>query len=224
MTRRFQAQHDSQEKDVSRALWKVADDRFFWNRFLQTRLIEASGKQDLSGYILPVIYGTFDIRPIFMHGTRMELCLISRRSRFRSGTRYFRRGIDHEGHVANFNESEQILLVENQNLLGSQRSFSDYAHKFSFVQIRGSVPLFWAEINTLRYKPDLQIMDLSNTPDVVKMHLLEQNAIYGLQTLVNLVNHKGHERPVKEAYERHVEQVSSIRVLLWLAITLMDTH
>ncbi|ESK98224.1 phosphoinositide phosphatase [Moniliophthora roreri MCA 2997] len=208
MTRRLQAQHESQEKDVSRALWEAADDRFFWNRFLQTRLIEASGKQDLSGYILPVIYGTFDIRPVFMHGTRMEFCLISRRSRFRSGTRYFRRGIDHEGHVANFNESEQILLVENQNLLGSQRSLNDYAHKFSFVQIRGSVPLFWAEINTLRYKPDLQIMDLSNTPDVVKMHLLEQNAIYGLQTLVNLVNHKGHERPVKEAYERHVEQLN----------------
>ncbi|KAK7058336.1 Phosphoinositide phosphatase sac1 [Paramarasmius palmivorus] len=208
MTRRLQAQHASQEKDMDRALWEAADDRFFWNRFMQTRLIESSAKQDLSGYILPVIYGTFDIRPIFMHGTRMELCLISRRSRFRPGTRYFRRGIDHEGHVANFNESEQILLVENQNVLGSTRSLNDYAHKFSFVQIRGSVPLFWAEINTLRYKPDLQIMELSNTPDVVKMHLLEQNAIYGLQTLVNLVNHKGYERPVKEAYERHVEQLN----------------
>lgn len=33
----------------------------------------------------------------------------------------------------------------------------------SFVQTRGSVPVFWAEVNNLRYKPDLQIMDLQDT-------------------------------------------------------------
>ena len=94
----------------------------------------------------------------------MQLCLISRRSRFRAGTRYFRRGIDHEGHVANFNESEQLLLVEGLTTPGAHRLSSDpFAAKLSFVQIRGSVPLFWAEVNTLRYKPDLQIMDLQDT-------------------------------------------------------------
>jgi len=94
----------------------------------------------------------------------MVLALVSRRSRFRAGTRYFRRGIDHNGHVANFNESEQILLVESQTPPGSARPNDDsYATKLSFVQIRGSVPVFWSEINTLRYKPDLQIMDLQET-------------------------------------------------------------
>ena len=93
----------------------------------------------------------------------MHLCLISRRSRFRAGTRYFRRGIDHEGHVANFNETEQLVLIEGETNPISQRSFDQYATKFSFVQIRGSVPLFWAEVSTLRYKPDLQIMDLQDT-------------------------------------------------------------
>jgi phosphatidylinositol 4-phosphatase len=92
----------------------------------------------------------------------MQLCVISRRSRFRAGTRYFRRGIDHEGHVANFNESEQLVLVEGEQS-ATQPPSDDFTTKFSFVQIRGSVPLFWAEINTLRYKPDLQIMDLQET-------------------------------------------------------------
>lgn len=32
-------------------------------------------------------------------------------------------------------------------------------------------------------------------------------AIYGEQRLVNLVNHKGHEKPVKDAYERAVSEV-----------------
>jgi len=90
----------------------------------------------------------------------MYLCLISRRSRFRAGTRYFRRGIDKDGHVANFNETEQIVLLESPMLgVGD----TNIVAKLSFVQIRGSVPVFWAEINTLRYRPDLQIMDLQET-------------------------------------------------------------
>lgn len=93
----------------------------------------------------------------------MQFCLISRRSRYRAGTRYFRRGIDHEGHVANFNETEQLLLVESPTLGGALRSSNSFSAKLSFVQIRGSIPLFWAEVNTLRYKPDLQIMDLEGT-------------------------------------------------------------
>ena len=92
----------------------------------------------------------------------MQLCLISRRSRYRAGTRYFRRGIDETGHVANFNETEQVLLVEKQASTGAT-SDDAFAAKLCFVQIRGSVPLFWAEVNTLRYKPDLQVMDLQES-------------------------------------------------------------
>jgi len=102
----------------------------------------------------------FDLRPTTLHGRHIYLCLISRRSRFRAGTRYFRRGIDKDGRVANFNETEQIILLESPTPgLGD----TNVVAKLSFVQIRGSVPVFWAEINTLRYKPDLQIMDLQET-------------------------------------------------------------
>lgn len=41
-------------------------------------------------------------------GVEYRLCLISRRSRFRLGTRFKRRGIDDDGHVANFVETEQV--------------------------------------------------------------------------------------------------------------------
>jgi len=51
--------------------------------------------------------------------------------------------------------------VEDQQSSGPV--FDDFSTKMSFVQIRGSVPIFWAEINTLRYKPDLQVMDLQDT-------------------------------------------------------------
>ncbi|KAG6889374.1 hypothetical protein C0995_001439 [Termitomyces sp. Mi166 len=225
LTRRLQAQWKSQEQAAHRAFWEMADDRFFWNRFLQTKLIEASANQDVSKFILPIMYGSkqlsvniktqskfdwtaFGLRSTFTHGRHIQFCLISRRSRFRAGTRYFRRGIDNEGHVANFNETEQLLLVENPTVAGAQHICSDlYAHELSFVQIRGSIPVFWAEVNTLRYKPDLQVMDLQETASVMKKHFQELVSIYGNQYLVNLVNHKGYEKPVKDAYERHVTEL-----------------
>lgn len=94
----------------------------------------------------------------------MHFALISRRSRFRAGTRYFRRGVDSEGHVANFNETEQLLFVETPNA-SIPLAGDEFASRLSFVQIRGSIPLCWAEVNTVRYKPDLQIMD---TKDAVR--------------------------------------------------------
>ncbi|KAF9568524.1 inositol/phosphatidylinositol phosphatase [Agrocybe pediades] len=212
LTRRLQVQWQSRDADIGKAFWEVVDDRFFWNKFLQTKLIELATAQPHAAYgsfILPIMYGTFAIRPTFLHGRHMYLALISRRSRYRAGTRYFRRGIDDQGHVANFNETEQILLVEGQTTHGTVRAQDDsFASKLSFVQIRGSVPLFWSEINTLRYKPDLQIMDLQQTESAMHAHLTTLKQLYGPQALVNLVNQKGHEKPVKEAYERNIAQLN----------------
>ncbi|KAJ6627294.1 SacI homology domain-containing protein [Mycena sp. CBHHK59/15] len=202
LTRRLQAQWETREKDADRPFWETVDDRFFWNKFIQSRLIEltmGSTSQDLSPYILPIIYGSVIRHPsAHLHGRNMQICLISRRSRFRAGTRYFRRGIDKEGHVANFNETEQLLMVEDDASSGEAPSSSgDFGTKMSFVQIRGSVPVFWAEV-----------MDLQDTSDMMRRHLQEQVATYGEQSLVNLVNQKGHEQPLKEVYERYVAQLN----------------
>jgi hypothetical protein len=91
--------------------------------------------------------------------------LISRRSRYRAGTRYFTRGIDVNGQTANNNETEQIVLFDPLPANGqmASRGRVDGREKLSYVQTRGSVPVFWAEVNNLRYKPDLQIMDIPET-------------------------------------------------------------
>jgi phosphatidylinositol 4-phosphatase len=44
----------------------------------------------------------------------------------------------------------------------------------------------------------------------MRMHLKEQVSKYGDQVLVNLINQKGYERPVKDAYERYVAQVGDL--------------
>ena len=144
---------------------------------------------------MPVVYGSFDTNWTEINGQKFQFTLISRRSRFRAGTRYFTRGIDVEGHVGNYNETEQIVVTENNS-------------KTAFVQTRGSIPLFWAEVNNLKYKPDMQVMDRPETVQALKTHLEEQVALYGSQSLVNLVNSKGHEQQVKEGYEEKVAKAA----------------
>src|SRR5271156_6997246 len=64
------------------------------------------------------------------------LTLISRRSTKRSGLRYLRRGIDDSGHCANTVETEQIL---------SSPTWDRSAKCRCFVQIRGSIPLYFSQ-------------------------------------------------------------------------------
>lgn len=52
--------------------------------------------------------------------------------------RYKRRGVDTDGHVANYVETEQQIHV--------------HSHTLSFVQSRGSVPVFWSQAG-YRYNP-----------------------------------------------------------------------
>ena len=55
-----------------------------------------------------------------------------------TGMRYKRRGVDTDGHVANYVETEQLIHV--------------HSHTLSFVQTRGSVPVFWSQAG-YRYNP-----------------------------------------------------------------------
>jgi hypothetical protein len=46
--------------------------------------------------------------------------------------------------------------------------------------------------------------------DAMKLHLNEQVSKYGATSLVNLINHKGHEKPIKEMYEKYMSQVGGL--------------
>jgi len=52
--------------------------------------------------------------------------------------------------------------------------------------------------------------DLMRQANAMRTHLTTLNKLYGAQSLVNLVNQKGYEKPVKDAYERFVDQVCAL--------------
>ena len=90
----------------------------------------------------------FDIRPARINGHHIRLSLVSRRSRYRAGTRYFRRGIDRSGHVANFVETEQVLLVDSSSPDGLQDEVSAkqlvhlFGYHFLSFECKASLLLF----------------------------------------------------------------------------------
>ncbi|KAI9727871.1 MAG: hypothetical protein M1834_007917 [Cirrosporium novae-zelandiae] len=220
VTNSFQRQAHA---DLTAPLWKRADDRFFWNRFIQTDLIDfrtggsrngGSQQPGADPYILPIMYGMFEIKKTKIKQTPFLFALITRRSRHRGGTRYFSRGIDENGNVSNYNETEQLVIL-NDNGAGlggfgampNGRTASREGQEvqvLSYVQTRGSVPVFFAEINDLNYRPRLEVRGVDTAANAARKHFEEQISLYGENYLVNLVNQKGREERVKNAYEQMV--------------------
>ena len=95
--------------------------------------------KDFHPWCLALVHGAVLIHECSLNGKLFRWSVLSRRSTKRAGTRFFRRGCDFDGNVANFVETEQ--LVEHRDTL------------FSFVQIRGSIPFFWKQSPTLEYLP-----------------------------------------------------------------------
>ena len=226
ITNSFQRQTQS---NPSQPLWRRADDRFFWNKFIQSDLIDlANGAGSGSGlrggqqagadpFILPVMFGMLRITQTRVKATPLTFALITRRSRHRAGTRYLTRGIDDQGHVANFNETEQIVILNDETgdlggfaggggmqngKVGGNEGFDTQV--MSYVQTRGSVPVYWAEVNSLKYIPTLQIRGVETAVEAARLHFNEQINLYGDNYLVNLVNQKGREDRVKKAYEQMI--------------------
>lgn len=136
--------------------------RFVWNAFLLSPL---SGL--LSGsWAVPIVYGVVDQSKMSVLGGKATyyLTLIGRRSRYMAGTRYLKRGIDACGNVANEIETEQIVhdaMATSFNVYGVHGG-PLRPHFTSFVQHRGSIPLFWGqEMSGIAPKPaiSIQIVD-----------------------------------------------------------------
>lgn len=109
------------------------ESHFLWNHYLIKEFYRCLVKKK---WVMPVIYGNISQFNFRSDTKNCTFVLISRRSRRFAGTRYLKRGINEHGNVANFVEVEQIVYINNLQFdLKPQIS--------SFVQVRGSIPLFW---------------------------------------------------------------------------------
>ncbi|KAG2173935.1 hypothetical protein INT44_000048 [Umbelopsis vinacea] len=186
--------------------WKQADPRFFWNHYLCEKMMNGDDHEDnnysMSDFILPIMQGFISINRAQVHGHPFAFALLSRRSRLRAGTRYFSRGIDKDGNVSNFVETEQLVIYDGSDAVGGY----DFTgrHQMSYIQTRGSIPVFWSQVINMRYTPKLWLDTGDDSLKAMKTHFKDQVATYGPQILVNLVNKKGYEYPLAQAYSQGV--------------------
>lgn len=185
------------EEEQNKQLWQKVDDRFFWNKHMLQDIINLKTDK-ATWWILPVIQGYVQIEKCKVemgideqpHYEIFNLAIISRRSRFRAGTRYKRRGVDDEGKCANYVETEQLVWYHD--------------HQVSFVQVRGSVPVYWSQPG-YKYKPPPHIdRDEAETQLAFEKHFTEELSLYGPVCIVNLVEQTGKEKIIWEAYSNHV--------------------
>ncbi|PYH47280.1 SacI domain and endonuclease/exonuclease/phosphatase family protein [Aspergillus saccharolyticus JOP 1030-1] len=105
------------------------------------------------------------------------LTIISRQSSRRAGTRFNSRGIDDDGHVANFVETETILWVAPHIT-------------FSYVQLRGSVPAFWEQASG--FLPGQQKIELTRSVEASQhafhKHFKHLELKYGAIHVINLLS------------------------------------
>ncbi|KAH0555961.1 hypothetical protein GP486_006094, partial [Trichoglossum hirsutum] len=205
-------------------LHRVVDPSYFWNRRLVLPFIEA-GQHAL---VLPIMQGfvgqrSFIVSPStsitsaeaedpapdevdastyggLLQGetrgtddTELLLTLISRRSVKRAGLRYLRRGVDDDGNAANSVETEQIL---------SHPSWPPSRKVYSFVQMRGSIPLYFTQ-SPYSFKP---IPMMQHSPSInqaaFKKHFTGLVDRYGNVQAVSLVEKRGNEAQIGMEYEK----------------------
>mmetsp|Transcript_38549 Transcript_38549/g.28414 ORF Transcript_38549/g.28414 Transcript_38549/m.28414 type:complete len:198 (-) Transcript_38549:913-1506(-) len=82
------------------------DEQFVWNHYLIKEFYELI---DNKKWIMPIIHGFVSAVTMTNERKWISFILISRRSRHFAGTRYLKRGVNENGKVANFVETEQIV-------------------------------------------------------------------------------------------------------------------
>ncbi|KAG6934541.1 synaptojanin 1, partial [Chelydra serpentina] len=168
----------------------TTDNRFFWNQSLHLHLKHYGVNCD--DWLLRLMCGGVEIRTIYAAHKQAKACLISRLSCERAGTRFNVRGTNDDGHVANFVETEQVIFLDDC--------------VSSFIQIRGSVPLFWEQ-------PGLQVGSHrvrmsrgfeANAP-AFDRHFRTLKNVYGKQIIVNLLGAKEGEHMLSKAFQSHLK-------------------
>uniref|UniRef100_A0A915CMG1 SAC domain-containing protein n=1 Tax=Ditylenchus dipsaci TaxID=166011 RepID=A0A915CMG1_9BILA len=168
----------------------ASDPRFFWNKEMLRDLLDDDDQPStiFETWVVPIIHGYVAQKSIcFETNVQANFTLISRRSARRAGVRYLRRGIDEDGECANFVETEEII--------------SAFGHCLSYLQIRGSVPVFWSQKESL---------------PAFEKHFKQMIEEYGSPiVIVNLVEQTGRELCLGESYLQHVLELNSPEIAFY---------
>ncbi|CZT51580.1 related to polyphosphoinositide phosphatase family member [Rhynchosporium secalis] len=171
---------------------------FVWNSYLLKPA--ASALKNTYDWCMPVIHGYIDQSALSIYGRTAYITIIARRSRYFAGARFLKRGANDLGYVANDVETEQIvseMLTTSFHAPGPKLFASP--NFTSYVQHRGSIPLYWTQDNTgVTPKPPIELNLVDPFYSAAALHFDNLFERYGAPVYVlNLV--KARERTPRES-------------------------
>ena len=186
-------QHPQANNDVD-----YHNSMFVWNHHLLEPASSALRKT--YDWCLPIVHGFVDQATLSVYGRTIYITIVARRSRFFAGARFLKRGANDLGYVANDVETEQIvseMLTTSFHAPGPEL-FANPGYT-SYVQHRGSIPLYWTQDNTgVSPKPDIELNLVDPFYNAAALHFDNLFDRYGAPIYVlNLV--KARERMPRES-------------------------
>ncbi|CUA69373.1 hypothetical protein RSOLAG22IIIB_03896 [Rhizoctonia solani] len=198
-----QAQHDH----------SVYDPRFIWNEYIVRSLMDFRSRLDPSErddldmchFIILAIQGYVGLHSIPLLAapssgspTIATIGMISRLGWKRAGTRFNTRGVDDDGNVANFVETETLFATKEAS--------------WSYVQVRGSIPLFWEQQGLQIGGQRIQITRAQGASQpAFERHFTQLIDEYGTTHIVNLLGTKENEATLASAYAAHLQTMRANR-------------
>ena len=180
-------------EDKIKRIYMTSYKKYFYNYNLYKRFMNNDTKEPIDyTFITPIICGYVGMFDYQINNKEVQIILITRRSQNFAGTRYNTRGINDDGNVANYCESEQILISGDSMC--------------SFSQLRGSAPVFFDQIGLTAYTDITRNQDL--TKQAFSKHLQELSVDYPLIYFVNLLNQKKSvEAPIISEFEKQIKLI-----------------
>ncbi|PWY87067.1 polyphosphoinositide phosphatase Fig4 [Aspergillus sclerotioniger CBS 115572] len=171
---------------------------FIWNHHLLGPAFETL--KNPWEWCLPIIHGYVEQAKMSVYGRLVYITIIARRSRFFAGARFLKRGANDLGYVANDVETEQIVAEMTATSFHSPGP-NLYANPLytSYVQHRGSIPLYWTQENSgVSPKPDIELNLVDPFYSAAALHFDNLFERYGAPVYVlNLI--KSRERTPRES-------------------------
>ncbi|CCK71986.1 phosphatidylinositol-3-/phosphoinositide 5-phosphatase INP52 KNAG_0I02010 [Huiozyma naganishii CBS 8797] len=194
------------------------EEEFMWNHFMMHDMVNYRDRSDSStkeildaeGFLTTVIRGFAETFVTFIKRWKVSQTVISKQSWKRAGTRFNMRGINDEGYVANFVETEFIMYS------------SEYC--YAYTQVRGSVPVFWEQDAAL-INPKVQITRSTEaTQKSFDTHFMKLLNKYGPVDVINLLSEKSSEAQLSRRYKEQLQSSPNFKYDEDVLLTVFDFH
>ncbi|KAJ5488679.1 Polyphosphoinositide phosphatase [Penicillium diatomitis] len=195
-------EREAHHRGVHQATSRDYNTMFIWNNHLLAPAIQTL--KNPYEWCLPIVHGYVDQAKMSVFGRVVYISIIARRSRFFAGARFLKRGANDLGFVANDVETEQIVSEQTTTSFHSAGP-GLYANPnyTSYLQHRGSIPLYWTQENTgVSPKPAIELNLVDPFYSAAALHFDNLFERYGAPIyILNLV--KSRERMPRESKLLH---------------------